>query len=157
MAGMFGPAQRIGLACAAAAFGIDQASKALVLAFAPTLREGVEILPIFNLVLTHNRGASFGLLSGLPWWALAFVALAVVTILSVWLWRTDVRPVGVAIGLLIGGALGNVLDRARWGAVTDFLDFHVEAYHWPAFNMADVAIVSGVGWLLLAGRERRAA
>lgn len=108
------------------------------------------------MVLTYNRAASFGLLSGLPWWALAFIALAVVVTLSVWLWRTDVRPVGAAIGLLIGGALGNVLDRTRWGAVTDFLDFHVGAYHWPAFNMADVAIVTGVGLLLLAGRGRRA-
>ncbi len=154
---MIGRAQRIGLACAAAAFGVDQASKALVLAFAATLREGVELLPIFNLVLTHNRGASFGLLSGLTWWALAIVALAVVATLSVWLWRTDTRPVGAALGLLIGGALGNVLDRARWGAVTDFLDFHVGLYHWPAFNMADVAIVSGVGLLLLTSRERRVA
>ncbi len=152
MAETIGRAQRMGLACAAAAFGIDQASKAVVLAFAPILREGVELLPIFNLILAHNRGASFGLLSGLPWWALAIVA-----ILFVWLWRTDVRPVGAAIGLVIGGALGNVLDRARWGGVVDFLDFHLGTYHWPAFNMADVAIVSGLGLLLFTNRERRAA
>jgi signal peptidase II len=88
-------------------------------------------------------------LTGLPWWGLAVLGLAVVTLLSVWLWRTRTRLSGAAIGLIIGGALGNIADRIRWGAVTDFLDFHVGQYHWPAFNVADVAIVSGVGLLLL--------
>ena len=142
-------AQCIGSACAIAAYIVDQASKAVALEFLSRVGEGVEVLPIFNLVLARNRGVSFGLLTGLPWWGLAVLGLAVVTLLSVWLWRTRTRLSGAAIGLIIGGALGNIADRIRWGAVTDFLDFHVGQYHWPAFNVADVAIVSGVGLLLL--------
>lgn len=76
------------------------------------------------------------------------LALAAVTGLSVWLWRTRSRLGGMALGLIIGGALGNIADRMRWGGVTDFLDFHFDTYHWPAFNFADVAIVCGVGLLL---------
>ena len=79
-----------------------------------------------------------------------------VTLLSVWLWRTDRKLSGAAIGLIISGALGNIADRIRWGAVTDFLDFHVGQYHWPAFNLADVAIVGGVVLLLLRRPEPRA-
>ena len=88
---------------------------------------------------------------GAPWWVLALLALAIVAALSVWLWRAQNRLVAAALGLLIGGALGNVLDRLRHGAVTDFLDFYLGAYHWPAFNLADVAVVSGVALLLLDG------
>lgn len=92
---------------------------------------------------------SFGLLTGLPWWGLPVLGLAVVTLLFTWLWRARTKLNGAAIGLIIGGALGNVADRIRWGAVTDFLDFHVGEYHWPAFNIADVGIVGGVTFLLL--------
>lgn len=72
-----------------------------------------------------------------------------VTLLSVWLWRTDTKLSGAAIGLIIGGALGNIADRIRWGAVAYFLDFHLDEHHWPAFNIADVGIVCGVSLLLL--------
>ncbi|MBI2716251.1 MAG: signal peptidase II [Rhizobiales bacterium] len=142
-------AQGIGSACAIAAYIVDQASKAAASAFLSRAAESVEVLPIFNLVLTRNRGVSFSLLTGLPWWALASLGLAAVTLLSMWLWRTRAKLSGAALGLIIGGALGNIADRIRWGAVTDFLDFHVGQYHWPAFNVADVAIVSGAGLLLL--------
>ncbi len=154
---MIGRTQRVGLVCAIAAFTIDQATKAIALGFADRLMEGIEVLPIFNLVLTHNRGASLGLFSGLPWWALVVAGLAVVAFLSVWLWRTQVKLIGVALGLVIGGVLGNVLDRARHGAVPDFLDFHIGAYHWPTFNLADVAIVCGFGLLFVREAEWRAA
>ena len=146
--------QRNGLACAAAALLFDQASKGLTLAFATPLSAGVEILPVFNLVLVFNRGASFGSFSALPWWALSLLGLAVIGVLSTWLWRTPNRWVGAGLGLVIGGALGNVLDRVRQGAVTDFLDFHWGVYHWPAFNFADVAIVGGI-ILFLIGERRR--
>lgn len=142
-------AQGIGSACAIAVYIVDQASKALAIAFFSGPEEGAQSLPFFNLVLTRNRGVSFGLLTDLPWWALAPLGLAGVTLLSVWLWHTRTRLNGAAIGLIIGGALGNIADRIRWGAVTDFLDFHVGQYHWPAFNLADVAIVGGMGLLLL--------
>lgn len=154
---MTGPAQRIGLACIAAAFVTDQASKAIVIAFDAELRDGIALLPVFNLVLIHNRGASFGLFSGLPWWALVVVGLAVTAFLAAWLWRAHSRVLGAGLGLAIGGALGNVLDRAWRGAVPDFLDFHIGAYHWPAFNLADVAIVSGLGLLIVRRTEQRTA
>ena len=142
-------AQGTGAACAIAAFVVDQTSKGLAIGFFSRPGEGSEVLPFFNVVLGRNRGVSFGLLAGLPWWSLASLGLAAVTLLSVWLWRARTTLGVVAIGLIIGGALGNTADRIRWGAVTDFLDFHVGQYHWPAFNLADVAIVSGVGLLLL--------
>jgi signal peptidase II len=148
-------AQGIGSACAIAAYIVDQASKATAIAFFSGSHESVEVLPIFNVVLTRNRGVSFGLFTGLPWWTLAFLGLTAVTLLSVWLWRTRTKLSGAAIGLIIGGALGNIADRIRWGAVTDFLDFHVGQYHWPAFNFADVAIVCGVVLLLLRRPEPR--
>ena len=142
-------ARGIGSACAIALYIVDQATKGAAIAFFSRPEEIVEVLPIFNLVLTRNRGVSFGLLTALPWWGLTALGLALVTLLSVWLWRTRTKLSGAAIGLIIGGALGNIVDRIRWGAVTDFLDFHLGEYHWPAFNVADVGIVVGVSLLLL--------
>jgi len=142
-------AKGIGSACAIAAYIVDQASKAAAIESLSGAGESVEVLPILKLVLMRNRGVGFGLLTGLPWWAVASLGLAAVTLLSVWLWRTRTKLGGAALGLIIGGALGNIADRIRWGAVMDFLDFHVGQYHWPAFNVADVAIVSGAGLLLL--------
>ena len=144
-------ARRLGTGCALAAFALDQGTKALALG-SPALAHGVEVLPILNLVLVRNHGVSFGMLGGVvPWWALILLSLAIVATLAVWLWRSHGRAISVALGLVIGGALGNVIDRARFQAVTDFLDFHWGAYHWPAFNFADVAVVCGVGLLLLDG------
>lgn len=109
----------------------------------------MEVLPVLNLILIRNDGVSFGMLGGLaPWWALVLLALAVIAWLSVWLWRSQGRLLSVALGLIIGGALGNVVDRIRFQAVTDFLDFHLATYHWPAFNLADVAVVCGATLLV---------
>lgn len=148
-------AQGIGVACAIAAFIADQVSKALVIGLFSGPGESVEVLPFFNVILARNRGVSFSLLKGLPWWSLAFVGLAAVTLLSVWFWRARTKWGGIAFGLIIGGAFGNIVDRIRWGAVTDFLDFHVGQYHWPAFNFADVAIVFGIGFFLLQQARRQ--
>jgi len=143
--------RRVGIGCAAAALALDQGAKALALG-TPALVDGVELLPILNLVLVRNHGVSFGMLSGVvPWWALILLSLAIVAALAVWLWRSQGRAVSMALGLIIGGALGNVVDRVRFQAVTDFLDFHVAAYHWPAFNLADVAVVCGAALLMLDG------
>lgn len=142
--------RRIGLLCIAVAFVVDQATKALALAFAPLLAARVEVLPVFNLVLVHNRGVSFGMFGGVvPWWGLTIIGLAIVGLLAYWLWQAHDRVSAAGCGLVIGGALGNLLDRVRHKAVTDFLDFHIAGYHWPAFNMADVAVVGGVGLMLL--------
>ncbi len=116
----------------------------------------------FQLVIVWNRGVSFGLMGGeraLPPWVLSGVAIAVCVGLFLWLRRTDRLLTGWGIGLVIGGAIGNVIDRARWGAVFDFADFHVHQWHWPAFNVADSAIVVGVGMMFidsLLGEGRRA-
>ncbi len=114
----------------------------------------IEVLPYFNLVRVWNYGVSFGMFntdaSYGPWMFVA-VALAIVAALFTWLWRADNRLVAVALGLVIGGALGNIIDRIRWMAVFDFLDFHVGDWHWPAFNLADSGITVGVVLLLADG------
>ena len=142
--------RRLGVMCAVAALALDQGSKAVVLTTS-AFANGVEVLPFINLLRGQNSGVAFGIFGGAPWWALALLALSIVGALFVWLWRAQNRLTTVALGLLIGGALGNALDRLRHGAVTDFLDFHLGAYHWPTFNMADVAIVSGTALILFHG------
>ena len=147
----------LGICAAVIAFAADQASKAFVLVNAETLAAGVNVAPSFNLVFHRNTGVSFGLLQGTPWWALAIVATAVVLFLAISLVRATAISEAVAYGVVIGGALGNILDRIRFGGVTDFLDFYIGTTHWPAFNLADVFVVCGVGLLLItAGREHAA-
>ena len=146
------PLVQLGLLSALAVTVLDQASKHIlkaVLSGSP----GIEVIPgFFDLVVVWNRGVSFGMLGGdrpLPAWLLSGVAVAVCVGLFIWLRRTDRILTGWGIGLVMGGAIGNVIDRARWGAVFDFADFHVREWHWPAFNVADSAIVVGVGLMLV--------
>jgi signal peptidase II len=133
---------------------LDQATKWLVL---DALRPGefVPVTDFFNLVLTFNRGVSFGLLASDYWWKpyfLSAVALAIVGGLIWWLrGQGGRRWPQVSVGLIVGGALGNVIDRFVQPGVVDFLDFHLAGYHWPAFNVADSAIFVGVVLLLLDG------
>ncbi len=112
----------------------------------------IPITPFFNLVMGWNRGVSFGLLSDVnSWtvWVLPIVVVAITAALLVWLWRADRAWQAVALGLVVGGALGNLLDRLRFGAVADFLDVHVAGYHWPAFNVADSGITVGAVMLVI--------
>lgn len=131
----------------------DQISKELLLR--ALLKAGALLSIVdgfFQLVVVWNRGVSFGLMGGnraLPPWILSAVAIAVCIGLFVWLRRNNRRLIAWGIGLVMGGAIGNVIDRARWGAVFDFADFHVNEWHWPAFNVADSAIVVGVGLMLI--------
>ena len=112
----------------------------------------VEVTGFFNLVLVGNTGVSFGLFrGGGARWFLVALSLAIVVVLLIWLWRAHMPLVRTGIGLVVGGAIGNVVDRVRLGAVVDFLDFHAFGVHWPAFNLADTAVVLGVGLLLLDG------
>ncbi len=112
----------------------------------------VEVTGFFNLVLVGNTGVSFGLLrGGDARWLLVLLSLAVVAALLIWLWRARILLIQLGVGLVVGGALGNVVDRVRLGAVVDFLDFHAFQVHWPAFNLADSAIVVGVLALILDG------
>lgn len=112
------------------------------------------IAPIFNLVLTSNRGVSFGLFNQDSSWNVvlfSLLAAAIVVALVIWLWRSRSALVAAGIGLVIGGAIGNVIDRLRLGGVTDFLDFHWGDWHFPAFNLADSCITVGVSLLVLDG------
>ena len=145
---------RLGLAVAAVIILLDQATKLLILHVVMDPPRVIEVTPFFNLVLVWNRGVSFGLFSAeSPWtpWVLTAVALAITVVLLVWLRRVDTRLMGVALGLVIGGAIGNVIDRVfqERQAVIDFLDFYIGSYHWPAFNVADSAITVGVAFLLI--------
>ena len=132
-----------------AALAMDQATKAAVIAEAERLSVGVPVLPGFNLVFLRNEGVTFGLFGQIPWWALSVIAFGV----SLWLLHlmltTTKRIEAVACGMIVGGALGNIADRMRFGAVTDFLDLYMGSWHWPAFNFADVAVVCGVSLLIL--------
>lgn len=139
-----------GLAAIIVAFTLDQATK--LMALATLERGGVQsVLPFFDLRLSFNQGVSFSMFAetftGRPL-LLAGITLAMVALLAFLLIRSTARWEAIAFGLIIGGALGNVLDRLRLGAVVDFLDFHFWDYHWPAFNLADAAIVVGVAVLL---------
>lgn len=135
----------------AGVFAADQASKRAVEAQLEPY-SSVPVLDIFNVVLFYNRGVSFGLFSSgsayVPYILAAF-GLAVTIGLAVWAFRTESPLQKAALAFIVGGAASNVLDRLEEGAVTDFLDFHIGALHWPAFNLADAAIVCGVGVLLL--------
>ncbi len=139
------------LALAALVVVIDQLSKFAVTRLL-TYGNGIEVTSFFNLVLVHNKGAAFSFLSSASGWQRElFIAIAVVA--SVWvviLLRRHPRETlfCLALSLILGGAVGNVIDRVWLGAVIDFLDFHVAGYHWPAFNAADSAITCGAALLV---------
>ena len=130
----------------------DQFTKWLVMVEIMNPPRVIEVLPIgnmgLNLVMAWNTGVSFSMLRGTGPWLLSGLAIAVSIGLLVWLGRLSARLPGYAVGLIIGGALGNVIDRLRFGAVFDFIDFYVGDWHWPAFNLADSAITIGVVLLL---------
>ncbi len=112
----------------------------------------IEVTPFFNLVIGWNYGISFGFLDSTPalnQWLLPMVVVVITAALGVWLYRTDRLRPALSLGLIIGGAVGNLVDRLRFGAVADFLDFHAFGTHWPAFNGADSAITVGAVVLIL--------
>lgn len=136
-----------GLVTACVALVLDQWSKWFFIEIMHLPDQEQEISSFFKLVMVWNQGISFGMFSdgsSLNKWALVLVALAMMVVLLVWLWKSDKIIVSLALGLVLGGALGNVLDRLRFGAVADFFYFHYESYYWPAFNIADSAIFIGV-------------
>lgn len=142
---------RQGIAIGVATAALDQATKIAMVGWLGEFGAAVPVTPFFNLVYVLNRGASFGLLSSAsPWgpWLLSAFTVVVVIGLVVWLMRAAERPLSIALGLIIGGAIGNLVDRLYQGAVVDFLDFHVAGLHWPAFNLADSAITVGVAIIL---------
>ncbi|MCC7016718.1 MAG: signal peptidase II [Rhodospirillales bacterium] len=147
---------RLGLVVAAATAAADQALK-LWLLFGYDLggRGSVPVTPFLDLVLIWNRGISYGLFqqhSEFGRWALLALTAVAVGLLWIWLSRASSRITAVALGLIIGGAVGNAIDRAAYGAVADFLLFHLTtasfSFKWYVFNLADAAIVAGVAGLL---------
>jgi signal peptidase II len=138
---------------------VDQASKAWILDIMnpPTV---IPLLFFLDIVLTWNKGVGFGFLQAhslLGISGLITMALAISIALSVWLWRTTDKLLLISLSMIIGGALGNIIDRLRFGAVVDFIYVHlyIGGYHFPAFNVADSAITVGVCLLLLESYMRK--
>jgi lipoprotein signal peptidase len=152
----------LGLVTGLIVLAADQGSKYVVLDVIDLPERGsVVLLPVLNLTFTWNRGITFGLFNGangggtLASALLAAVALAVVAALAVWLRRAENVVVAAALGGVAGGAVGNVVDRLRYGAVADFIDAHAFGWSWYIFNVADAAIVCGVAALVLDGLRGR--
>jgi signal peptidase II len=142
-----------GLTIAILVLAFDQASKWFFLEVVQVaIRPPIEVLPFFNLVMVWNTGISFGMFAegGKPY-ILAAISLTIMLILVFWLAKSHSRLTAAALGSTLGGAAGNVIDRLHFGAVADFFDFHIGAYHWPAFNIADSAIFIGVVLLCAGG------
>jgi signal peptidase II len=150
------PFWRAGLLAAALALALDQAVKLWLLhGYDIAARGAVRLAPFFDLVLAWNKGISYGWFqteTAFGQAVLLAIKVAAVLGLSVWLARAHSRLVAVALGLIIGGAIGNAIDRALYGAVMDFAYFHLRVgdwrFDWYVFNLADVAIVAGVIGLL---------
>jgi signal peptidase II len=153
---LWGPLTRFGLAVAVAAAAIDQAVKLwLLFAFDLGGRGVVTLTPFLDLVLTWNTGISYGLFrqeGPLGQWVLLALKAIAVILLWIWLARSSTRLTALSLGMIIGGAVGNAIDRYAYGAVADFVLFHVTtadfSFNWYVFNLADVAIVAGVIGLL---------
>lgn len=149
------PYGRLGLWTALLVLLFDQATKWWILEVVQLPAVGrITVLPVFSLTMVWNTGVTFGLFGGAgSWgpWILSAVAIVVVVALGVWLRRAETAMVGVALGAIAGGAVGNVIDRVRFGAVVDFVHLHAFGWSWYVFNVADAAIVCGVGALLLDG------
>ncbi|RUO32807.1 signal peptidase II [Aliidiomarina sanyensis] len=131
---------------------LDQLTKVWVVQALPLFGR-VDVLPFFDLVHVRNYGAAFSFLSdqgGWQRWFFTLIALVIVAVLLIFLRRQgrQLKVLNWSFALLVGGALGNVVDRVRLGYVVDFLDFYVGSYHWPAFNVADSAIVIGAGLMI---------
>jgi len=147
---------RLGLIAAVSVLALDQASKFWLLRIFDIGHRGtVRLTPFFDLVLAFNPGISFGWFQNdgpTAQFILLLIKAAAVSILAVWMARSRTLVATLALGLIIGGAIGNAIDRFAYGAVVDFALFHVEiagkTYNWYVFNLADVAIVAGVAALL---------
>ena len=153
---LWGPLTRFALGVALVGAAVDQAAKLwLLFVFDLGARGIVTLTPFLDLVLTWNTGISYGLFrqeGPLGQWALLALKAIAVILLWIWLARTSSRLTALSLGLIIGGAVGNAIDRLAYGAVADFVLFHLTtasfSFKWYVFNLADVAIVAGVIGLL---------
>jgi signal peptidase II len=145
----WGPLSPLALAVAALVFGFDQTHKYWMLtAYDIGDRQPVKVTSFLDLVLVWNPGISYGLFGSHQQWMLVALSLVISAILWVWAAASRRRVTASALGLVIGGALANALDRLAHGAVADFFHFHLGNFSWYVFNLADVAIVAGVAGLL---------
>ena len=134
---------------------LDQITKALILRGFSLHEHAPVISGFFNLVHVRNRGMAFGLMnranSVFVFYALTAATILAVVLLLLWFYKLKEKDNRLIIGfsLIIGGALGNLIDRVRLGEVVDFLDFYINGYHWPAFNVADASITLGTFWVAL--------
>lgn len=153
---LWGPLTRDGITAALLALLLDQATKLwLLFGYGLAGKGRVEVLPFFDLVLTWNRGISYGMFQQegpLGAYMLLGIKILAVGLLWAWLAQAANRLTAICLGLIIGGALGNAIDRLSYGAVVDFALFHVTtasfSFNWYVFNLADTAIVAGVAGLL---------
>lgn len=146
---LWGPLAPLTLSLAVIVFGVDQLHKYWMLdVYGIAERAPVRITSFFNLVMVWNQGVSYGLLTTHVQELLIGLSLAIALLL--WIWACGARRplAAAALGLVIGGALGNALDRFLRGAVADFFHFHYQGFSWYVFNVADVAIVAGVALLM---------
>jgi len=131
---------------------LDQASKWVMMSWL-SLYETVAVIPFFNLTMAHNTGAAFSFLAQAGGWQRwFFVGLSVLISIGLLIWLTKLAKTNmeaISVSLILGGAIGNVIDRIYFGYVIDFLDVYYGTHHWPAFNIADSAIVIGAGILIL--------
>jgi signal peptidase II len=152
MRNLWGPLSPLGLGLAALVLLADQLHKAWMLYVYDIGAKGtVALAPFFDLVLVWNQGVSYGLLAQrteLGRWGLILFAFAAAIALIIWLARTTSSLAAASIGLIIGGAVGNAVDRILYGAVADFFSLHAFGFEWYVFNIADTAIVAGVLGLL---------
>jgi len=153
MSWLWGPLSSLGLGCALATLAVDQAHKWWMLAVYRIQDRGrVALTPFFDLVYVQNKGVSYGLLpldSRHGQWLLAAFAVLAVLAMGVWLARgISSRLVALSVGLIMGGAAGNAIDRVMLEGVADFFSFHAFGFYWYVFNIADAAIVAGVCGLL---------
>lgn len=149
---LWGPYSGLGLLMAAIALGADQLNKWWMIHVYQIGEKGkVTLTPFFDLIMVWNQGISYGLLpqgSALGKAVLIGVAIVAVVGLTLWLARAENKLAAFSLGLILGGAIGNAIDRMIYGAVADFFSFHAYGYYWYIFNIADVAIVVGVAGLL---------
>ena len=143
---------RLGLIVALASILLDQASKWWILVEVMDPPKVIPVTSLLNFVLTWNRGVSFGLFNNegnFGAWFFSILAIIIVGILLIWLRKAETKVQSISLGFIIGGAIGNVIDRVNHLAVLDFIDFHLGGSHWPAFNAADSFITLGAAGLIV--------
>ena len=131
---------------------LDQVTKLAILGIdVVDIYPEMEITSFLNLVLVQNKGISFGLFSRYEiGWLISILTIGIVVVLFIWMRKLERAILALPFSLIIGGAIGNLIDRLNYGFVVDFIDFHFFGWHWPAFNIADSAITVGVIFLLIA-------